>query len=175
VNAKRIIALRRSGLNAGAAAALAFYFPVADLEQPASFAILAGLLFVFRHDVPSRDAANIGLMRLNKPAMPRAIAAKLRLDAVTQNSDDASGSRREGFPLQDPNQRRAKMKKIIFGTIAAAAVIASVSAASAQNRMDRNWSEIRATSMESTYEQPARRKGISYGYNLRFERADVGK
>jgi hypothetical protein len=68
------------------------------------------------------------------------------------------------------------MKKIIFGTIAAATVIASVSAASAQNRMDRNWSEIRTnTTMDSTYEQPARRKGVSYGYNLRFERADVGK
>ena len=101
--------------------------------------------------------------------------AELRLDAVTQKSDGASRPRREGFPLQDPNQRREQMNKIIFGTIAAATVIASVSAASAQNRMDRNWSEISTTSMESTYEQPARRNGISYGYNLRFERADVGK
>ena len=68
------------------------------------------------------------------------------------------------------------MKKIIFGTIAAATVIASVSAASAQNRMDRSWSEMRTqTSMDSSYDQPTRRKGVSYGYNLRFEAADVGK
>jgi hypothetical protein len=97
----------------------------------------------------------------------------MRLDAATQKSDRASGSRREGFPFRDPNQRRAEMKKFIFGTIATAAVIASVSAASAQNRLDRNWTEMRAAStMESSLEQPARRKGISYGYNLRFERAD---
>lgn len=65
------------------------------------------------------------------------------------------------------------MKKIIFGTIAAATVIASATAASAQNRIDRNWSELRTSpTVESSYEQPARRKGVSYGYNLRFERAD---
>ena len=65
------------------------------------------------------------------------------------------------------------MKKIIFGTIAAATVIASVSAASAQNRMERNWSEMRGTAaMDSSWEQPSRRKGVSYGYNMRFDRAD---
>lgn len=65
------------------------------------------------------------------------------------------------------------MKKIIFGTIAAATVIAAASTASAQNRIDRNWTEMRTSpTAESSYEQPARRKGVSYGYNLRFERAD---
>jgi hypothetical protein len=65
------------------------------------------------------------------------------------------------------------MKNIILGTIAAAAVIASVSGASAQNRMERNGSEMRGTAaMDSSWEQPSRRKGVSYGYNLRFERAD---
>lgn len=66
------------------------------------------------------------------------------------------------------------MKKIIFGTIAAATVIASATAASAQNRVERSW-EMRNATMESSYDQPARRKGVSYGYNLRFEAADVGK
>jgi hypothetical protein len=87
----------------------------------------------------------------------------------------ASGGGAHGFSSQgDENQRRAEMKKIVFGALATAAVIASVSSASAQNRMDRNWQEISAN-VESSYEQPARRKGISYGNNLRFERADVGK
>jgi hypothetical protein len=66
------------------------------------------------------------------------------------------------------------MKKIIFGTIAAATVIASATAASAQTRVDRNW-EMSTQTMDSSWDQPARRKGVSYGYNLRFDRADVGK
>ena len=50
------------------------------------------------------------------------------------------------------------MKKIIFGTIAAATVIAAATAASAQNRIDRNWTEMRTSpTAESSYEQPARR------------------
>ena len=65
------------------------------------------------------------------------------------------------------------MKKIIFGTIAAATVIAAATAASATPNTSRNWSEMRAaTTMESTVESPSRRRGIYYGYNLRFERAD---
>jgi ABC-type branched-subunit amino acid transport system substrate-binding protein len=65
------------------------------------------------------------------------------------------------------------MKKIIFGTIAAATVIASATAASAQNRTERNWMEMRTqNSIQQSWEQPTRRRGVSYGYNLRFERAD---
>lgn len=65
------------------------------------------------------------------------------------------------------------MKKIIFGTIAAATVVASMTAASAQNRTDRNWHEMRThSSMEQSWETPSRRKGVSYGNNIRFERSD---
>lgn len=64
------------------------------------------------------------------------------------------------------------MKKIVFGTIAAAAVIASATAASAQNRMDRNWEMRMQGSMEQSWQQPSRRHSNSYGYNHRFERSD---
>jgi hypothetical protein len=64
------------------------------------------------------------------------------------------------------------VKTIILGTLAAATVVASLSAASAQNRMNHNWTEVRAqASMEQSWE--SRRKGISYGYNVRFERSDA--
>ncbi len=38
------------------------------------------------------------------------------------------------------------MKKIILGTLAAAAVIASANVASAQTRMERNWFDLSALS-----------------------------
>jgi Ni/Co efflux regulator RcnB len=66
------------------------------------------------------------------------------------------------------------MKKILFGTIAAATVVASFSAASAQNRMDRNWSEMRTQqwTMQQSWDSPSRRNAQSYGYNIRFEASD---
>lgn len=65
------------------------------------------------------------------------------------------------------------MKKIMFGTIAAATVVASVSAASAQNRVDRNWMEVRTTSsMQQSWDSPSRRNAQSYGNNIRFEASD---
>ena len=41
------------------------------------------------------------------------------------------------------------MKKLILGTITAAAVIASATAASAQTRTERNWFDFSATSAQS--------------------------
>jgi hypothetical protein len=77
-----------------------------------------------------------------------------------------------GWLFKTPNQRRAEMKKIILGTLAAATVIASATAASAQNRMDRKWDMRMQTSASQTYDSPSRRNANSYGYNLRFEAAD---
>jgi Ni/Co efflux regulator RcnB len=66
------------------------------------------------------------------------------------------------------------MNKIVFGALAAATVIASVTAASAQNRMDRNWSEVRTQqwTMQQSWDSPSRRNAQSYGNNIRFEASD---
>lgn len=66
------------------------------------------------------------------------------------------------------------MKKIILGTIAAATVIAAAGTASAQNRIERNSTEMRTpTSMQQSWD--SRRNAQSYGNNIRFERADSVK
>lgn len=56
------------------------------------------------------------------------------------------------------------MKKIIFGTLAAATLVASVSTASAQMRGERNWLELNAVD-----------GGASYGYNQNIESFDSAK
>jgi uncharacterized protein involved in exopolysaccharide biosynthesis len=63
------------------------------------------------------------------------------------------------------------MKKIILGTIAAATVIAAAGTASAQNRIERNWTEMRTpASMSQSWD--SRRNAQSYGNNIRFEASD---
>jgi hypothetical protein len=65
------------------------------------------------------------------------------------------------------------MKNLILGTIAATAVLATATAASAQMRNDRTWSEMRTPAqMAQAWEQPSRRNAQSYGNNIRFERSD---
>lgn len=80
----------------------------------------------------------------------------------------------KGFLSKAPQpMESAEMKKIIIGTIAAATVIAAASTASAQNRMERNWTEMRAThAMHQSWESPSRRNAQSYGNNIRFEASD---
>lgn len=60
------------------------------------------------------------------------------------------------------------MKKILVGTLAATAFVASLGAASAQQR-DRNWFELGAVQIQSPD------GGASFGYNKDLNSADAVK
>jgi len=61
------------------------------------------------------------------------------------------------------------MKKIIFGTLAAATLVASVGTASAQVRNERNWFDLSAVQIQSVD------GGASFGYNKDLDSLDAIK
>ena len=60
-----------------------------------------------------------------------------------------------------------EMKKVIFGTLAAATLVASVTTASAQTRVERNWFDV------SVIQTP--QGGASAGYNMNLNSRDAIK